>query len=567
MRKVRSREDENAKPAGVWLARGLESAGDVAYELDLAADRLRWTAHGDRVFGLTASLGPVPRDDMRRRIHPDDLALVDTTLERHLATGQPFEAEYRVRAPDGRFVWVQDRGAVAQDTKGGGLGLYGVMRVVAPHQDRDARLERMANYDELTGHFNLRRLREQLEFQLASARYGGRTGVFLSVVIDDVQLLGDVYGREVADAAVIGLGQQLDRCLGESDVAGRTGPDSFGVILDGCPTKDMVDAAETISAKINGAAFATPVGPMRLTVSVGAATFPGSPNAASEIVALADQRARDHKKETKAKPGETGERLVDQDLAMLERVRWCLENDGIRLVFQPVVASRSGGIAFFECLLRPVPRSGLADEAGPLVHAAERVGLIRNVDRRVLELVLARLESDPGLVVSVNVSGVTTLDPQWLRRLVAVAHTQPDLPKRMVVEITETAALQDLEESARFVATLRDMGCRVALDDFGAGHTSFLTLKALPVDLIKIDGSFVTGLARVPAEAAFVRALTGIAEACGKATVAECVDDEATAQLLKDCGVDYLQGYLYGRPAPLPDKHEAPLGFLDAVSA
>jgi EAL domain-containing protein (putative c-di-GMP-specific phosphodiesterase class I) len=141
-----------------------------------------------------------------------------------------------------------------------------------------------------------------------------------------------------------------------------------------------------------------------------------------------------------------------------------------------------------------------------------------------------------------------------------MAHTRPDLPGRLVVEITETAALQDIDETARFVATLRGLGCRVALDDFGAGHTTFRTLKALPVDLVKIDGSFITSLARQPSDVAFVRALTGLAEACGKATVAECVEDEATARVLKACGVDYLQGYLYGRPAVLPERKLNVLG-------
>ena len=107
------------------------------------------------------------------------------------------------------------------------------------------------------------------------------------------------------------------------------------------------------------------------------------------------------------------------------------------------------------------------------------------------------------------------------------------------------------ELAARFVASLRDLGCRVALDDFGAGHTSFRTLKALAVDMVKIDGSFVVGLTRQPSDVAFVRALTDLAVACGKATVAECIEDERTAGLVRDCGVDYFQGYHFGRPGPL----------------
>lgn len=548
-----------AVPEDAWVARGLESAGDIAYAYDLGAGSMRWSAQGDRLFGLAGSRDPMRRVELRQRVHPADLVHLDACIERHVATGAPFEVEYRMRAADGAIVWVHDRGAVTPGGDGARLQLYGVMRVLSQRRDHEARLERMANFDELTGHFNLRRLREQLELALASARQSGQQGTFISLVIDDLQLLSDVYGAEVADAAVIGLGQQLDRCLRESDVAGRTNLDSFGVILDGCPTGGIDAAVANLAATINGAVFTTPVGPMRHAVSIGVAPFPGSHHAAPHIISQANLQARRLKADV-ASAEPQGDGLVHNDLAMLDRVRWCLENDGIRLLFQPVVASATGQVAFYECLLRPNVGSGLADEAAPLIRAAERVGLVRNVDRRVLELVLARLEADHELVVSINVSGVTTLDSQWLRRVVAMAHTRPDLPGRLVVEITETAALQDIDETARFVATLRDLGCRVALDDFGAGHTTFRTLKALPVDMVKIDGSFVTGLTRQPADVAFVRALTGLAKACGKATVAECVEDEATARVLKACGVDYLQGYLYGRPAVLPERKLNVLG-------
>ncbi|MGH6720431.1 MAG: EAL domain-containing protein [Alphaproteobacteria bacterium] len=568
MRRARTLAAGTAVSGDAWLARGLESAGDIAYAYDLGAGRVRWSAQGDRVLGLPGSRDMVRRDDLRQRVHPADVAHLDACLERHVATGAPFEVDYRVRAADGAFVWVHDRGAIVPDAGGARLELYGVMRVVSPHDDRAARLERMANFDELTGHFNLRRLREQLELAFASARRSGQQGAFLSVVIDDLKLLRDVYGGDVADAAVIGLGQQLDRCLRDSDVTGRTGPDSFGIILDGCPAGGIDAAVAKIMATINGVSVTTPVGPMQLAVSIGAAPFPGSRHTAPDIIAQADRQARGRRAASDTVIAEEpGSGLVHHDLAIIDRVRWCLDNDGIQLVFQPVVTSATGRVAFYECLLRPVAGSGLADEAAPLVRAAERVGLIRNVDRRVLELVLARLDADDELVVAVNVSGLTTLDPRWLRRVVAKAHARPDLPKRLIVEITETAALQDLDETARFVATLRDMGCRVALDDFGAGHTSFRNLKALPVDLVKIDGAFITGLTRQPADVAFVRALTGLAEACGKATVAECVEDEATAQVLKDCGVDYLQGYHYGRPAVLPERSPNVLGARPVVRA
>jgi EAL domain-containing protein (putative c-di-GMP-specific phosphodiesterase class I) len=179
---------------------------------------------------------------------------------------------------------------------------------------------------------------------------------------------------------------------------------------------------------------------------------------------------------------------------------------------------------------------------------AERTGLVRELDSRALELALRELEANPGLRLAVNVSGLTTTDRQWLRRLAALVQGRRELASRLTVEITETAAMVDLDESARFVATLRDLGCRAALDDFGAGHTSFRNLKMLAVDLVKIDGSFTTSLQANPGDIAFVAALQNLANACGLATVAEWVEDAATGAMLADHGVAYLQGYHYGRP-------------------
>jgi EAL domain-containing protein (putative c-di-GMP-specific phosphodiesterase class I) len=147
-----------------------------------------------------------------------------------------------------------------------------------------------------------------------------------------------------------------------------------------------------------------------------------------------------------------------------------------------------------------------------------------------------------------NVSGLTAGDRPWLRLLISQLRNRPDLGRRLVVEITETAALYDVEETARFVDTLRDTGCRVALDDFGAGHTSLRHLQSLSVDTVKIDGSFVRDLAERPENQVFLRHLVGLTKSFGLSTVAECVENAADAALLRAEGIDYLQGFFFGAP-------------------
>jgi EAL domain-containing protein (putative c-di-GMP-specific phosphodiesterase class I) len=186
--------------------------------------------------------------------------------------------------------------------------------------------------------------------------------------------------------------------------------------------------------------------------------------------------------------------------------------------------------------------------SGEFIAMLEKVGLIGLIDRFVLEKTAQELADHPALRLGFNVSGLTAGDRPWLRSLISLMGTRPELAGRLVVEITETAALYDLEESARFVDTLRHAGCRVALDDFGAGHTSLRHLQSLAVDTVKIDGSFVRNLANSPENRIFLRHLLGLTKGFGLSTVAECVENAEDAALLRAEGVGYLQGYHLGPP-------------------
>jgi EAL domain-containing protein (putative c-di-GMP-specific phosphodiesterase class I) len=167
----------------------------------------------------------------------------------------------------------------------------------------------------------------------------------------------------------------------------------------------------------------------------------------------------------------------------------------------------------------------------------------------VLEKAIDEVSAHPGICLGFNISGLTATDRAWLRGATALLQGRPEIASRLVVEITETAALHDIEESAGFVATLRDMGCRIALDDFGAGFTSLRHLQALAVDTVKIDGSFVRNLPQNPGNQVFLRHLVGLAKGLNLLTVAECVETEEEAVLLRREGVNFLQGYYYGVPS------------------
>jgi EAL domain-containing protein (putative c-di-GMP-specific phosphodiesterase class I) len=198
-------------------------------------------------------------------------------------------------------------------------------------------------------------------------------------------------------------------------------------------------------------------------------------------------------------------------------------------------------------------RIGRADgsviAASEVIPLAERLGLVRLVDHRVLDLVVAELAAEPALNAAINVSPASTIDPDWWASLAAALRAHADIAGRLTVEITESAAIQDLDDTRGFVARVKNIGCRIAIDDFGAGYTSFRNLRKLGVDIIKIDGAFVQNLTRSEDDRAFVRTLIDLAKRLRLETVAEWVQDEEAAAMLASWGCDYLQGALIGLAA------------------
>jgi EAL domain-containing protein (putative c-di-GMP-specific phosphodiesterase class I) len=232
----------------------------------------------------------------------------------------------------------------------------------------------------------------------------------------------------------------------------------------------------------------------------------------------------------------------------VERIETALRQGRLLFAFQPVVCGATGEIDYFECLLRVREENGAIRAVGEAVAALEARGSIGTIDRYVLEMALGELTRHPRVRLGFNISGLTACDRLWLRHLIARLHRFPGTASRLVIEITETAALSDLEESARFVDTVRSAGCRVALDDFGAGHTTLRHLEYLAIDTVKLDASLVRLLRTSPAHRAVLRHLVGLARSIGFRLVAEGVENAEQAALLRAEGVGYLQGYHFGLP-------------------
>jgi len=536
------------------LAAAVIAAGDVVYEWDLATDRIRWSGPARRLFAAGTLDGYETGEAYHGRINPEDLPRRLKSLADHYRDAGTYDCEYRVRQADGGFCWVHDRGAAELSAEGEPVRMRGVLRLITRRKLEEAHLVQMANFDELTGCINRNRLRDVLHQALTRGRKLGRPGAYLTVGIDKLSLINSAFGYLTADAVIVAAAQRLGRALGECDVVGRLGGDTFGIVLPDCSEPDMPGVAERILELFRQYPIDTPSGPIHCSVSIGGVAFPSYVQSVYEALTRGDSALQEAKRHGRDRfwayrVTEAERRDHRTVMTMAEQVKDALKKDRLLLAIQPVVRSGSHAVDFHEALLRLRAADGTIVSAGVFVPVIERLGLMREMDSRVLDLAVDRLTADPALRLAINISGLTSVDHGWLHQLVRLVGTDRALAERLTVEITETAAIQDIEETARFVATVRELGCRIALDDFGAGYTSFRHLKTLTVDIVKIDGAFVRGIATNEDNRMFVRTLVGLAHNFGLSTVAECVETAEDAAALDRENVDWQQGWYFARPS------------------
>lgn len=531
----------------------IEASGDLVYTWDLATDKIEWAGSSESVFGADGAGVPVTGDHFNGRVNPEDLPHRMQALSEHFTGAGAYDCEYRVRSSAGEFKWVHDRGAVQMSPSGTPIRFSGTLRLVEARRQQQARLEYLATYDELTGHYNKLRLREALDHALSySARYG-HAGAFAVIGLDQLDRINAAFGYEVGDAVLIEVAHRLDRCLRSTDLIGRLGSDRFGVLLHACEAYGSASIGERILESIRQSPVQAGAEKIYVTASIGMVHFPSQSRTSSDVIAKSEGALLQAKAAGRdclkvyhlSEEQRLGHRA---DMGIGDQVTQALKDDRLTFAYQPVVDARSHEVQFYECLLRMYSPDGKLVAASEFIPVAERLGMMRALDRRSLNMALHDLEGHPNVTLAVNISGVTAGDRGWLRALVSRLKDRPDLARRLIVEITETAALHDLEDTARFVSVLRGLGCKVAVDDFGAGYTTFRHLKALTVDVVKIDGSFVRNLAQDRENQLFIRNLLSLSQTFNLRTIAECVETEEEAEILLSEGVQFLQGYLFGRP-------------------
>ena len=551
----------------------LASVGEVPYLWRVETDALTWGTNAGSVLTINDPATIATGRLYARLLDPGNAhTRFDAVMhsgQRDDGKGVPYRIEYSLR-PGGAGanpLWVEDAGRWFAGLDGKPAHAHGVVRVVTERREREERLTYLSRFDGLTGEMNRWHLTELLNKALEeSTRFRSSCG-FMIVAIDNLARINEAYGFDVADEVIGAVAQRIRAKMRAIDFLGRFSGNKFGIILKDCTPDDMTVAAERFLSGVRDDVVQTSYGPVAVTVSIGGVAAPRHARTVHEILARAQESL------TSAKSKRTGSFLpyrpsIEREAQRRENVRStdeivaALNERRILVAFEPVVTAATRQPAFYECLMRIRREDGTLVPASTVIPVAERLGLVRLIDHRMIELVVAELIADPRLKVSVNVSPATTGDPDWWTGLGSQLRRNPGVAERLIIEITEMMAIQDLDDTRGFIARVKDLGCRTAIDDFGAGYTSFRNLRKLGVDVVKIDGAFIQNLAQSPDDRVFVRTLIELARALDLSTVAEWVQDEVAAALLADWGCDYLQGELVGRASM-----ERPLSAMPALMA
>lgn len=495
--------------------------------------------------------------------HPEDHADIHARLS-ELVDGRSghVEIEKRFMHRNGHPVWTLISAARLPAAEGQAAVAVTHVMDISDRKRFEGQLQHLADHDALTGLFNRRRFSEELERALMRARRFGEQGAVLFLDLDGFKFVNDTLGHAAGDELIGRVASLLASNLRETDTLARVGGDEFAVLLVPSDERSAVVVPKKLLSTLRrNPATVRDDRSARVSSSIGIALFSGDDQlTADELVVEADIAMYDAKEAGKDRyaiyeRAEGRRELMSIRENWNERLRAAVQDDAFVLYAQPIMPICSTATETFELLLRLPDDHGDLIPPGTFLYNAERFGLIEQIDRWVLREAIGHLSASHAagrdLMLTVNVSGKTMGDPTLSAYVAALLLRHPVQPKRLVIEITETAAITNIERARALAMELRSLGCQIALDDFGAGFASFYYLKHLKFDYLKIDGEFIRNLCDTPTDQLVVQAVVSIAHGLDARTVAEFVGDAATTELLRELGVDYGQGYHLGRPARL----------------
>ncbi len=483
---------------------------------------------------------------------------------RTILAGGTWRAVIKNRTRSGGSYWADTLITPVAGDDGDVDRFLAIQEDVTQRMRAEERAEHLAWHDGPTGLANRARFIEVVDRAIRDARAAGGSLAVAVADLDRLQLVNDSLGHATGDEQVRRVGKLLGDLVAsrpfpgaERATAARLGGDEFAVLLPGLDALAAREAAERIRAAIEGLAL---VGEAAApTASLGVALFPAHGGDVREILAAADAALFRAKQEGRNRchvfqPEDRDLEKMRSQMEWRDRIQHGLAEGRFVPWFQPILDLADGGVHHYEALARLRAADGGIAFPGAFIETAERFGLVGAIDRAITVQAMraaaaARARGTP-LAFGANLSGGNLGGPEMLSFLESSMRETGAEPGALIFEITETAAIRDMDRARGFVHDLRQLGCRFALDDFGVGFTSFAYLKEIEVDYIKIDGAFIRRLPESPQDRLFVRAMADVARGMGIGTIAEFVENRETIAVLVELGVDCAQGYAIGKPSP-----------------
>ncbi len=535
----------------------VSTLGDITYYWDIASGVINYSDNVsqiaehidiDKIVTTIGFANVMDSENVTNRYQT-----VCHSLENDFGNGVEYEVDYRiVDLNDERHgYWIEDKGKWFVGDNGLPETACGVMRIVNKRQDQQQELALYGTHDVLTGFVNRIQLREKLNQSVTKIKNRGKAGAFLLVGIDNLAMINEAYGMDVADEVIALVAKRIRGLLRKSDVIGRYSGNKFGIILNNCPEDSISVAAERVIEAIGQDVIRTEDEAVSVTLSAGGVSIPVHSVVSQDIMQFAEETLTLSKRKPVEsfsiyQPSVLKDNYRRKNIEIASEIVSALNDRRVKLVYQPLVHAATGAIESYECLIRIMAKNGNMIPNDQLIPVAEQLNLMRLLDHRVLEIALQKLADEPDLNLGINISAGTIADSRWLDCLTASVGLRPDIGTRLIIEITETALISDLKYACDFVKKLHKLGCLVAIDDFGSGFTSFQNLKMLDVDIVKIDGSFVENMRNCEDDKFFVKTMNDLAKHFNIKTVAEWVEHEEDVKTLHEIGIDYLQGFYFG---------------------
>ncbi len=555
----RVRKDAELARAAALHAAVLDAAGEGICELD-SQGRLGFANPA------AAALLETTTEELRGEAFASRLGAGAESFLEAIGAGKTLQDQRATLLTDtGEVIEVAYHSAPILDD-GAAVGAVVTFSDASERSRYEKQLRFLADHDALTGLLNRRRFEEEVAAAAVyAARYDGRLAVLL-LDLDHFKDVNDTRGHASGDQLIRSIAQSLREELGSEGVLARLGGDEFAVLLPATGVDEASATAERLRVKVAEHLILAGGARLQVTASIGIAIHAGGGDPA-EVLSDADVAMYDAKESGRNRVtvyrSELGARArMEARLEWTTRIRRALDTDGFELYAQPIQAlGETSEERRFEILLR-LPRpdlDGPNDVALPadFLPVAERHGLIREIDRWVVaksvEVAAACRAAGEAIRLEVNLSGQSMVDPElpaYIADLLSAGGAEPD---QLIFEVTETAAIDSLHEARTLAGNLVNLGCEFAIDDFGAGFGSFAYLKHLPIQYVKIDGDFIRRLPSSPNDQLVVQAIATIAKGMGKRTIAEFVETRETLELLREYGIDFAQGFVIAKPAPVAE--------------